>query len=115
VPSDQCDDNCSFPSGHAALGFWAIAFALLAPPRRRKLAVAAAVGFGALIGAVRIAQGAHFLSDVIASGLLVGVVCRLMYYWLLERAELRPGGGAPSCGPAPVPAPVSPPDTTSSR
>lgn len=114
VPSNQCDDNCSFPSGHAALGFWAIAFALLAPPRRRSLAVAAAVGFGALIGAMRIAQGAHFLSDVIASGLLVGLVCRITYYWLLERPGLRPGGGVPPPAPAPLPGAVSPPDKTSS-
>ncbi len=38
VMSDQCDRNCSFSSGHGALGFWPVALALLAPPpgaRRR--------------------------------------------------------------------------------
>lgn len=71
VVSDQCDDNCSFPSGHAALGFWTVSLALLAPPRRRRAAVAAALGFGVAMGAVRIAQGGHFLSDVAFSGVIV--------------------------------------------
>ncbi|MGE5504000.1 MAG: phosphatase PAP2 family protein [Actinomycetota bacterium] len=82
-PSGQCDDNCSFPSGHAALAFWLVAFAFLAPPRHRPLAVAAALLFGALVGLVRIAQGGHFLSDVAFSGVLtVGLTwwlyCRLV-------------------------------------
>ncbi len=71
VVSDQCDDNCSFPSGHAALGFWTVSLALLGPPRRRRAAVAAALGFGVAMGAVRIAQGGHFLSDVAFSGVIV--------------------------------------------
>lgn len=70
VISDQCRDNCSFASGHGSLGFWVIALALLAPPRWRKPAVGAALGFGVLIGLVRIAQGGHFLSDVLFSGLV---------------------------------------------
>ncbi|EME67875.1 superfamily protein [Paramagnetospirillum caucaseum] len=71
VLSDQCDDNCSFPSGHAALGFWTVALALIAPARRRRAAMAAAIGFGMAMGVVRIAQGGHFLSDVAFSGVIV--------------------------------------------
>ena len=71
LPTDQCPDNCSFPSGHAALGFWTVSLALLAPPRRRRAALAAAIGFGLLMGLVRIAQGGHFLSDVAFSGVIV--------------------------------------------
>ena len=85
VPSTQCDDNCSFPSGHAALGFWTVAFALLAPPRRRALAVGAALAFGGLVGLARIAQGGHFLSDVIASGVLVGLVALALRRLILGR------------------------------
>lgn len=69
-PSTQCDDNCSFSSGHGALGFWPVALALLAPPRWRRQALAAALAFGAMVGTVRIAQGGHFLSDVVASALI---------------------------------------------
>ena len=71
VISDQCPDNCSFPSGHAALGFWTVSLALLAPPRRRRAAMTAAIGFGIAMGVVRIAQGGHFLSDVAFSGVIV--------------------------------------------
>ena len=52
-------------------GLWVIAFALLAPPPWRRAAVAAAVLFGGMVGVVRIAQGGHFLSDVVVSALLV--------------------------------------------
>lgn len=71
VMSDQCANNCSFSSGHGALGFWPVALALLAPPRWRGWAVAAAVVFGGLVGLVRIAQGGHFLSDVAFSAVIV--------------------------------------------
>ncbi|HEX3498429.1 MAG TPA: phosphatase PAP2 family protein [Stellaceae bacterium] len=82
VPSHQCDRNCSFSSGHAALGFSLVAFAFLVTERRRRrLAVAAAVAAGGLLGLARIAQGGHFLSDVVLSGLLVTATS-----WLLHRA-----------------------------
>jgi lipid A 4'-phosphatase len=84
VPSQQCDRNCSFSSGHAALGFSLVAFAFLAPDgRRRRLAVAAAVVAGSLLGFARIAQGGHFLSDVVLSGFLVTATS-----WLLHRAVM---------------------------
>jgi len=71
LPSSQCLDNCSFPSGHAALGFWVVAFALLVPSAWRRRGLRAAVAFGALVGLVRIGQGGHFLSDVLVSGMIV--------------------------------------------
>lgn len=69
--SDACASNCSFPSGHAALGFWTLAPALLAPPAWRPWAVTAALSVGVVLGGSRIVLGAHFLSDTLASGLLV--------------------------------------------
>ena len=75
VLSDQCDTNCSFVCGHAALAFWGVAFALLAPPPWRRWAVAVAMGYGFFVGFVRVAQGAHFLSDVVfAAVLTLGVI-----------------------------------------
>ncbi|MBV5325687.1 MAG: phosphatase PAP2 family protein, partial [Rhodospirillaceae bacterium] len=88
IPSDQCSDNCSFPSGHAALGFWVLAFALVAPPPWRRPAIFGALGFGALVGAVRIAQGGHFLSDVISSGVIVGYLTRWLYVWMVAPYEI---------------------------
>jgi lipid A 4'-phosphatase len=69
--SDQCDRNCSFPSGHAALAFWIVAFAVIIPERWRNLAMAGALAIGSIVGLMRIAQGAHFLSDVLAAAILV--------------------------------------------
>jgi lipid A 4'-phosphatase len=69
--ADQCATNCSFVSGHAAIGFWVVAFALLAPARWRRAAIIAALLFGAVVGGARIVVGAHFLSDVVFAGLIV--------------------------------------------
>lgn len=88
VMSDQCDRNCSFSSGHGALGFWPVALALLAPPAWRPVAVAAAVVFGAMVGFVRIAQGGHFLSDVVVSAIITVAIIRMFHKWLI--ASPRP-------------------------
>ena len=72
LPADQCQRNCAFVSGHAALGFSLVSFALVLPLGwRRKAAIAAALAFGALVGLGRIAAGRHFLSDVVYAGLIV--------------------------------------------
>ncbi|HEY0525541.1 MAG TPA: phosphatase PAP2 family protein [Stellaceae bacterium] len=93
IPADQCERNCSFVAGHAAMGFYFVAFAFLVrDARRRRQAEAAALGFGALVGLVRIAQGGHFLSDVIWAGILVYGTCWGLYVWIVERdgLEARP-------------------------
>lgn len=69
--TDQCVSNCSFVSGHAAMAFWTVALALLVPRPWRGAAVAAALAFGAVMGAARIVVGGHFLSDVVFAGLIV--------------------------------------------
>ncbi|MBV8131336.1 MAG: phosphatase PAP2 family protein, partial [Alphaproteobacteria bacterium] len=71
LPAAECERNCAFVSGHAALGFSLVAFGFLLPPgRSRNRGVAAALGFGALVGFGRIIQGGHFLSDVVYAGLI---------------------------------------------
>jgi lipid A 4'-phosphatase len=89
LPARQCSRNCSFPSGHAALGFSLVAFAFLLPHgTSRRCAVAAALGFGALIGLARIAQGAHFLSDVVCAGLLVYGTVAALHWWIVKQDGL---------------------------
>jgi lipid A 4'-phosphatase len=89
LPSDQCARNCSFPAGHPAIGFSLVSFAFLVRvPQRRRLAVSAAVMAGAVIGAARMAQGGHFLSDVVFAGLLVIATSWLLYEALLARDGL---------------------------
>lgn len=84
--SDQCTRNCAFPSGHAALGFWLVAFAAVVPGRWKAPTYIAAATIGLLVGVMRIAQGAHFLSDVIAAALLVVGVNYLLKKLILDRS-----------------------------
>lgn len=97
VPSDQCTRKCSFPAGDPAMGFYLVSAALLAgSATQRRRGIAGAVAVGAALGVVRLAQGGHFLSDVIASGFLVGAIAwglyRLMMtgdHWERAAAALR--------------------------
>jgi membrane-associated phospholipid phosphatase len=64
--------NCSFPAGDPSMGFCLVSAALLAgSATARRNGIIGAVALGAALGVVRIAQGGHFLSDVVASGFLV--------------------------------------------
>ena len=90
LPSEQCALNCSFTSGHAAMAFYFLTFAVLAPAPWRRPAVAAVLLFGCLTGAMRVAQGAHFVSDVIASGFLITAIV-----WALKAAIVDRGRAGP--------------------
>ncbi|HEY3916227.1 MAG TPA: phosphatase PAP2 family protein [Stellaceae bacterium] len=87
VPSDQCNRNCSFPAGDPAMGFYLVSAALLAgsAAARRNGIIAAVVGGGAL-GVVRLAQGGHFLSDIIAAGFFVGGIAWGLH-WLIMTGD----------------------------
>lgn len=87
MPSDQCATNCSFPSGHAAAAFFPIAGYWLTRQRRW---LVLGLGFGLLVGATRMAMGAHFLSDVLFAGLAVHFTCRA----LALAFRLGPAAGA---------------------
>lgn len=88
--TDQCRSNCSFVSGHAALGFYFLALAWVFRDRRW---LWFGLALGALVGAGRIVQGAHFLSDVVFSLAFVYlsamVVGRVVYgrWWALPCAS----------------------------
>lgn len=60
----------SFVSNHAAVGFYIAAFAYLAA-RRRRFIYSAGIVLGFFIGMARVAQGSHYLSDVVFSGLIM--------------------------------------------
>ncbi len=92
VISNQCNTNCSFVCGDAsaAFAFWA----LLPLFRRRRARVTyglAVLGFGLCIGLLRMAQGGHFLSDVLLSGCLVYLVTWLGHWWLYRKHNLKEG------------------------
>jgi lipid A 4'-phosphatase len=78
------ENGKSFVSGHAAVGFYFISFAMLLK-RHRKKVFTIAVAYGTLVGVGRIAQGDHFLSDVIFSFFFVYCVAKILYYWMFEK------------------------------
>lgn len=75
----------SFPSGHAAVGFYVGApFFLLRRSRPGGAAVflAAGLAYGGLMGAGRMVQGAHFLSDVLWAWGMVHLTGLALWYLL---------------------------------
>ena len=78
-PSGPCPDNCSFVGGEAASAFWTLAPAALTPPQWRPLAYSAALAFGAGIGALRMAGGGHFFTDIVFAGVFMFVVVWAFY------------------------------------
>jgi membrane-associated phospholipid phosphatase len=71
------------------VGFFLVTFALLAAPgARRRAAVAAAVAAGAVIGLGRMAQGSHWLSDIVFAGFINIGVAWTLHYWLVTRDEV---------------------------
>lgn len=73
--SGACDKNCSFVSGHAAIGFFLMSVAWV---RQKRIWLAFGITLGSLVGFVRILQGGHFFSDVIFAGWVVYFTCVIM-------------------------------------
>lgn len=81
VISDQCKHNCSFSSGHAAMGYSLTSLAYIFSYIYFTRIYSLVLIFGSLVGFSRILMGAHFLSDVIASCLVVLIINHLIYLW----------------------------------
>ena len=64
IITDQCDNNCSFVSGHVACGFF-LASVMLIHRRRQAVWATAGIAAGLVIGFARMADVAHWLSDVL--------------------------------------------------
>lgn len=90
-PRGDCPNNCSFIAGEPSGAFWTLAPAALAGPELLPLAYAAALAFGAGVGVLRIAAGAHFFSDVVFAGvfmyLLIWLIHGLIYRWPATRID----------------------------
>jgi lipid A 4'-phosphatase len=77
--SDQCTTNCSFPSGHAAMGYYFTAAAYLLTGWYFSLFYIGGIMFGSIVGLTRIMVGAHFASDVVAACFLILFINHLIY------------------------------------
>ncbi len=67
IPTDQCGKNCSFVSGHASAGFYFVSLGFLGGVAARRRWTLIGLGLGAVFGFGRVAQGGHFLSDIVFS------------------------------------------------
>lgn len=67
--TNHCQDNCSFVSGEASTAFWLLCLVPLLPRLYRRELMAALIATVAVMASMRIAFGAHYLSDVLIGGL----------------------------------------------
>ncbi len=75
-----CMDCHSFVSGHASIGFFFVAFALISHKPFTRIALTLfAIIFGCFIGSARIMAGAHFASDVVFAGAATFLAAYLLY------------------------------------
>lgn len=92
----QPEPSKSFSSGHASSGFYFFALAILGAIYQSRLlywiGFSLAWGLGILLSVARIAQGGHFLSDTLASALIMWLTAwGLAYYFFAvkERHKKR--------------------------
>jgi membrane-associated PAP2 superfamily phosphatase len=78
VPTNSCNRNCSFVSGHAGTGFALMAVGILGSKTRRRRWLLVGVASGLVIGLVRIVFGKHFLSDILFCGAMMWTVVMLV-------------------------------------
>jgi membrane-associated PAP2 superfamily phosphatase len=77
----------SFPCGDSSVGFLSSAGWWLwrrSHPKRAAASLLAGLTLGTLLGIGRMAAGAHFLSDVVWSALIVYGVVHVLYYYVLR-------------------------------
>lgn len=89
----QPEPSKSFPSGHASMGFYFFALIILGRHYRSRWLYYTGIGvslvLGGLLSLARIAQGGHFLSDVLMSALIMWLVSIGLYYKLRPWMEVR--------------------------
>jgi len=88
-PRGACDVNCSFVSGEASSAYAMLAPAVALPAPWRYYGIGAALLYGTTIGVLRMALGAHFLTDVLFAGILTAFIVwflhGLLYRWSRTR------------------------------
>ncbi len=88
----QIEPSKSFTCGHCSLGFYFFALVLLGKSYRSRhlywLGISLTWGLGGLLSLARIAQGGHFLSDTLASALIMWLMA-----WGLAPFFLDPFSG----------------------
>lgn len=83
--TDQCLSNCSFVSGEASSAAWLAAVAIVMTPKAwRATVIPLAFAYAAALSINRILFGGHFLSDVVLSWAITGLVLCLLHRVMLH-------------------------------
>lgn len=77
--TDQCSHNCSFASGHAAMGYFFTAIAYVMNLAYFNRIYISGLIFGTIVGISRIMMGGHFLSDVMTAAFVVLTLNHLIF------------------------------------
>ncbi|MEQ1953208.1 phosphatase PAP2 family protein [Mesorhizobium yinganensis] len=88
--TSYCTANCSFVSGEMASATWLLCVVPLLPAAWRKTGFGLATGFAALTGVLRIAFGAHYLSDVLLAAIVTLAVHHLVTATAVKLHSGRP-------------------------
>lgn len=89
VISDQSQDNCSFSSDHAAMGFFFIIISYLFNGIRAEKAYKIILMFAILVGFCRVALGSSFASDVTTSAMIILSLNHIIYLlWQKQKEKL---------------------------
>lgn len=98
--SDWCQSNCSFVSGEASSAAWMVAAVVLIPAPLRPFLAPLIVAYAFLLSLNRLAFGGHFLSDVVLSWAISGLVFAILFRLMVSapgvarRARVRTWKGA---------------------
>jgi lipid A 4'-phosphatase len=93
VVTNQCERNCSFVSGEASSMF-ALFFGLaMVAGERARAPLAVGIVLGSFAGLIRMAQGAHFFSDVVFAAIFMALTAALMRFLLMDLQRLWPAWG----------------------
>ena len=82
--SNECSGNCSFVSGDSSVGFFIASFYYIT---KEKKFLYFSLVVGLVFGFMRIGAGAHFLSDILMSFVIVNLslhIIYIVYYNLLK-------------------------------
>lgn len=85
---NQPESSKSFPCGHCTMGFCFFSLIWIGNYYRKNsliwMGLICSFIFGGLLGYARIAQGGHFLSDVLVSALIMWLTSFLLFCWLFK-------------------------------
>lgn len=84
----QPEPSKSFPCGHCSTGYYFFALGIVGVRLKKRylalLGFTLGMAWGTILGVVRIAQGGHFFSDVLMSGLLIWLLTLILEKFIYD-------------------------------